>query len=332
MPISQGIATIGAGKDYADIATFFADVQPLTGNLTGLIDASLVETVTNTHNINFNLNGFEFTLDCSNPSYGDYTQGYTITVNSTGSASGWLKIAPTGSGNVRIKNLNVTQNVSSASGAVLMDEFGGTASYNLYVHDNIFNGNANLVNGYGLRFRGVNGTKYVYNNGVIQCNIGIDISLVSSPGTYVNNIVDNNGRIYGIWVNSQPSSGGFYNNAVYGTGIADWTGTRTSTTGLNNAGSGTGAADGNWGTGSGNLTGVGAAQYQSTAIGSGATYLLPTVAGVLDGANTTSPIGEHTTLINQNAIDCIGWKGLGSAVNPLLFYQHHLTNVNFGAY
>ena len=299
--ITAGSYTVGSGGDYTTWASAFADVGNLTGDLTLTRISSTAETVRALVNSK-SLNGYKFTCTSDTDFLGDQTIADVTTFAQTNQG---LYIIMSGTGTVIVELLYFKRVTSSTSELLRIDL--STAGSTYHVRNNMFNNNDLGTRMYYAN--SANATQNIYNN-VFWKNKTVDYPVtLNGVVNFINNsFTDLDGQ--GLNVNNTASV--CTNNVMTDVHYPNYNAIG-SATGNNNAGDDTSNADASWSSGSGNVTSVGSV-FDSTDDTS-TDFLRPTVAGALDGANTTSPISGHTTLINGASINAIGAYGILSTLS-----------------
>lgn len=249
--VTAGSYTVGSGGDYSNWTAAFGDIgTPLTGDLTLTQISDTVETVASQ---NTNLGGFTLTLDSDTPPAGDPTQGWVCTGGVT--TSSMFALRASGSGLFEVKNLRLKR--TGGTGALLAVT---TAGPDINFHDTIVEvGTCTVMSIMVYDDSGASGSTDFHVWNVLGFNDGgshtrhLFMSIGYSAVVVTENCTFIGGADYGI--DAGGSSAIIRNCVSVGSGSLDYRNTNGAT-GRNNASEDGTAADGNWTSGTGNITGI----------------------------------------------------------------------------
>lgn len=304
--ISSGSYTIGSGGDYATWALAAADLA----NLTGALTLTQITAVTESGNIAFAITLGGYTLTCTSTAHGgNPSSAMKITLDS---ALNGFALSQEGPGTLVFDNMFLERVQSVAANVYDIGINNILASHTLKIC-NI------LISGLGNGGKGIDEKDNTLPISVFNCmvwgkSVGVSKSLLANAGTKWENITVYN---CGTGVDAGTQAVQLRNVACYGN-TTDFANIGSST-GYNCASDDATAADGNWSTGSGNVTnGDPATDFESVTASDGAAFLQPTTGGALYQAGSNVTISGHTDYINGVTIETddvdIGAKGLARGV------------------
>jgi hypothetical protein len=252
MSISAGSYTIGTGGDYANLYAFFAALA----NLTNDIVATIISDITETQTINptIQLNGFALIITSNKPPKGKLGEGWKVNRNFSGNML-MLQFSGTGTGGTcKISGFELKALAATGNGYdIYFYEANNTQKY--YCHDIVFNGNSQGSVPIGSNFTTTNGSLNIWN--CISYKTGYGFYLPCDGKVYIENCISAyNTATNGFDFFNKPNITSI-NNVGIGNYNLDFNRTANAT-GYNNA-SADNSADGTWGTKSGNINAITAA-------------------------------------------------------------------------
>jgi len=297
MAVSSGSYTVGSSDDYATWALATADIANLTGDLTFTQRTAVTDT--GGSSLTEDLGGFILKITSNASSKGDPTLGHLISVNH---GSDQFNLPMAGSGTLEISNLKFKRLVSiGAVYEIKIRAWAASTTPVIKIHDILFDGNSkggrafyvndNLSSNWDFRAwncKGYGAHAYVFltdvgGTGTIKWDNMVAYG-ATNTGFYCGNVailtVTNC-----VAANITTSDFAFIVNAV----------------GKNNASEDATAADANWGTGSGNVTSIVAADEFESLVNTEEDFLnIKEDAPNIKDGGTTPAISDNTAGIEGN--------------------------------
>jgi len=249
--------TVGSGGDYANLAavatalgtSLLADDRRFT------LISSILEPAGCL--IQPNVNGHTIIFDSTNPSRGDPTKGWEIDVN----GSGVVAFLPSGSGKIIVKDLRVKASVSGNYMLLSLRSNGPDTEFtDIVVDAGARNGSFTELVEFEAGPSASASTDLMAKNLTIfgSASTGSQPGLSIDKGGYAGSIIAENVTVRGPFsngINCNSRAQVLRNCVCSGTLNNDYSGINAST-GVNNASEDATAADGNWASGTGNITGI----------------------------------------------------------------------------
>lgn len=298
--VSAGNYNVGPGEIYTLLSLAYADIANLTAALTFIITGAFTES--SVCLISENLNGYEFCTTSDVNPYLDATAGHLISVNLTGA---FLSMQMEGPGTVKIEKQNHkwisaynSANTHINAAAI------GTALTKGIIRDCIIDGDSKCRFGFRCSDPDWNGEMYnvIFN--------AMDQAVFNQFGTNLyGGVAAINSGSYGFNVGGLAAR--FTGCVSNGSGIADWLNNSGAVGDTNWTGDSSGE-DGDFSSGSGNLTGrTFLTDYESGTIGDGSTFVLPKASGGAYGVAVNPYITDRTYYGNDDILIVPGDVDLG---------------------
>lgn len=245
--IYNGSYTYGSGGDYATMMLFRDDIANLTGDLTGTCISNISQTGSYLA-MNFTLGGYTYTQTSNSDPMAISGGGYVIETSL--SAGGYaLNERQEGSGIYILEKHDMTFTGGGGTETGMYFYGIGTA-FDCHVRRNVFDYDT-LVS--GLRFNDVTLSPWVYQNCIKDAGTFSIQILTAGSGTKIeNNTIISTSDAAGFSIGNIAAY--LANNVAYLGGTSTCYGDVGSATGYNNAGNDLTNENGDFSTGSGNLT------------------------------------------------------------------------------
>jgi hypothetical protein len=286
--------TVGSGGTYA---TWAAAIQALPATLAD--DYDLVQVGDTNETVSYgnkpvNLNGYNLTMRSASPHGGDPTQGHKITSTTDAVDAIRLSISNTGgAASIECKDLNVQWDSQGYSAILLLGQTSSSMAF--LIHDLILTNVDAAGWDNGLRLD-VNAfmTASVWNVEAYGWNDG----LYFNPGAgnlTVENCTSMNASSDSFYI------GGSSATATMRNCVGEHFNGAANADGYNNASVDTSAADGNWSTGSGNVTGITLSNEFVSLDPTNTDFAKVQSGGSCDDGGMTTTISANTVGIRGNA-------------------------------
>ena len=301
MAEAQGSFTVGTGADYASWDLAIADIAAtLTGDLT-LTQVAPVPADSGTAAAKaVNLDGNTLTLTSDTPHLGRPAGGHTTTLTGASDSNHIIPLQVTGTGSLVIEQLNLRRTgTPTASNSIDVE----TQGPDVDIHDCIVISSATSGTTVGIKTVGGVGASgstdiNVWNCAVSGYTTGGSLAAGNSSVLTVENIT--------VWdcdtnIDAASSDGTFINCVGFSnSSTADFANTG-SADGTNCASEDASAGDGNWSTGTGNLTTIVPATEFVSVLTTSADMVKLAAAGSLDTGGAATTIAANTAGMRGNA-------------------------------
>lgn len=289
--ISSGSYTVGSGGDYATWAAAWGDLAGLTGILYLTEIASTTNNVTT--NIDIDLNNYSLIMTSRGRHWGNFNAAYRI---STSIDNDTVRLRAEGPGTIIMSKFDIYQSANAGDQFIVISTI--DAACDIYIYDILFDANNLAKEAIYLN----DDTPNVYCYNIVGRNFVNGRVLAVEVGTssdIFENITGYNSAAGIYRISSEPI---IMRNCAGHTSPDDYN-SIDSATGYNNASEDGSAADGNWSTGSGNITAATSQYYDNYKINSSSS---------LFGAGSNPTITGHTHYINgvpiiPGAVDIGAW-------------------------
>jgi hypothetical protein len=301
MAVAQGSFTVGTGADYASWDLAIADIDAtLTGDLTFTQIAAVPADGGTAAAKAVALAGFTLKLTSDTPHLGRPAAGHLTSLTGAADSNHIIPLQVTGTGKLEIEQLNLRRTgTPTASNSIDVE----TQGPDVDIHDCIAISSATAGTTIGVKTVGGVGAGSGTDINVWNCAIsgfttGGSLAAGNSSVLTVENCT--------VWdcatnIDAASSDGTFINNVAFDqTATADFANTG-SATGTNNASEDATAGDGNWNTGTGNITTIVPGTEFVSVLTSSADMVKVASGGSLDDGGTTTTITANTTGIRGNA-------------------------------
>jgi len=289
--VSSGNFGVGSGDDYTTWSAAAADIANLTGNLTFSQSSNTTDTGSASVEENLNSNILKFTNDTK--PLGNPTTGFIASWSSNSLDS----ILPTteGPGTFEIDGLYFKQ-ITNANANTFIIPHTATVTFTCLIHDCLFDGN-------GLKNRAIRTLDsdiliHVY-NALIWDQTEVAVRLESgslNASSLFENMTVLNPTAASFFI---PSGAATFRNIYAESGSSAAFLSHGSATGRNCASNDSSAGDGNWGTGSDNLTSEETSNFES--VDDTSSDFAKVGAGNLAAGGSAVAISGHTVGIRGNA-------------------------------
>lgn len=322
--IATGTATCGVGGDYDGWTTAFADVANLTGNLT-FVQISYIAITAGTA-ISENLGGYTLTCTIAEDGLwhrGNPTYGHVTDIASVGHG---LFFAPAGTGVVVVERLRGIRTVNGSNALrSFVNVASGSSDIVVVVRNCIYDGNG--ATGSGLYVSAADAICVFTGNVIYDCTgagLDIDGDDGNSYSIYSNNTMY--GQATGIHAHS--NSGTFRRNACYAN-TADYAEV-SGAIGQYNASDDATAADGNWTSGTGNLSARDPAVDLMSVMATSADFLRPVYDSLSLSATQTYHYSNYAAVGGRRWSVYGDWIGARAGIDAATWLAAQTAPTNAG--